>query len=208
MKRIGLLFLILALSLSFCACDEKDKAPVATPETTTAATTAAATTAVTTAATTVATTASPTVQLPGGNYKAFYNEDIGFAYPSHWLKQEGSVTLLVPANGGNNITVAYEPKTELYKNMTLASFETIFKPALQSMGVNPVDPSVEQVVNNKGVPMTRISYKTVQSGVEMTQTLLILTVGERTYSITVTVVALMPDEALVNNVFQSMLPLK
>lgn len=203
MKRIYLPVLIVALLLSLCACDGAKIDPDATAKIP-AATTLASTTATTTAATTAATTEkSPSLRYPWG-YRLYESDDLCFAYPAHWTQQEGSVVLLMPAGGGNNITVAYEPKTDFYRNMTLAQFETIFRPALESMGVHPQNPSVEQTVNEKYIPVTRISYTTVQSGVEMTQTILIFDSRERTYSITVTVVARTPDDELVENVFDTL----
>ena len=52
------------------------------------------------------------------DYVVYDDGKISFAYPKNWTKQNGSVVILTGTNG-NNITVVYEPKTNMYDDLTI-----------------------------------------------------------------------------------------
>ena len=58
-------------------------------------------------------------EVPAG-YKLYENDYVYFVYPENWETRDMSgITVLVDAATGNNITLAYEPKSDLYKTMDL-----------------------------------------------------------------------------------------
>lgn len=143
-----------------------------------------------------------TAEIPEG-YVSFDNGDISFAYPSDWTKTEGSVTQLInPAGVGNNITVSYEAKSDLYKKMTVDSFNTTLKPMLETAGMKVSGVKVEQRKNPLGIDATAISYSASMSNVSMSQTMFIVDSGNKNYIVTITEVN--ADSTLVNNVFNTL----
>ncbi len=140
--------------------------------------------------------------LPTG-YQWFDNDAIRFAYPSDWVMQEGSVTMLVNATGmGNNITVAYEPKSNIYANMDEEDFATMFAPVFEAMGATVTDASVMQTRNASGQLMTRIGYTLTMNGSRMYQTMFILPANNLNYVVTVTETG--TDTTLRTNVFNTL----
>ena len=139
------------------------------------------------------------VDVPDGYTLYENNNDISFAYPEDWTVQEGSV-VVIKSKTGNNITLAYEPKTDMYDDMTVSTFNTTLKPMLENAGMSVSEVSVEHKTTN-GLDVVEISYKAKMSGQTMDQTLFVVTVGERTYSISVTEVT--ADSELVQNVFNT-----
>lgn len=140
--------------------------------------------------------------LPTG-YQWYDNGAIRFAYPSDWAKQDGSVTMLINGTGiGNNITVAYEPKSDIYAEMDVASFTATLAPLFESMGATVSNPSVEQTENASGQKMTRIGYTLTMNGSTMHQTMLILPANNLNYVVTVTETG--ADTTLRTNVFNTM----
>lgn len=143
--------------------------------------------------------------IPDG-YQVYSNDDISFAYPEGWTKNDGSTVMLVNEAGvGNNITVVYEAKNDFYSTMDVEDFNTSMKPALETVGATITDTVVTQTKNDLSVSITKVSYNaTAANGVSMAQTMYITTVGNRTYVITVTVTDSDSAANLVENVFDTL----
>ena len=86
--------------------------------------------------------------------------------------------------------------------MTLSDFNNELKPALESMGLTISNAAVSQTKNAADLAITKISYKATVAGVGMKQTLYITTVGNKTYTVTVTEVQ--TDETLRKTVFNTL----
>ena len=150
---------------------------------------------------------TPTAPATPDGYELYDNGKISFAYPSGWVKTDGSVVILTDNGGsGNNVTVAYEAKTDIYEKMTLESFNRDFKPAFEAMGMSISNAAVSQTKNSAGVEITKVTYNATMSGVSMKQTLAVLSVDEYTYTVTVTEVK--SDATLVDNVLNTIWKLK
>lgn len=147
----------------------------------------------------------PTLPDVPEGYSLYNDGYVVFAYPASWAKQDGSVVIL-QGDGGNNITSAYETKTDYYVNLTAEGFIADMKPLYESMGLVTSNEAVTQTVNSKGVAITNITYDATMSGVPFTQCVYIVNSGDRTYSITVSIFE--EDEALLSNVFESLTVLK
>lgn len=140
-------------------------------------------------------------EIPEG-YKLYENEYISFAYPEDWSFQAGSVDMLMnPAGSGNNITIVFENKTDAYENLTVESFNETFKPSYEAMGMSLSNVSISHE-NSNNLKFVKLSYNSRMSGVSMKQTAIITTVGDRTYSITVTEVS--SDAELLQNVIDTL----
>lgn len=142
------------------------------------------------------------VPTPDG-YAIYNNGSIAFAYPQDWTITDGSTVILVNPSGiGNNITVVYEAKNDFYKTMGVSDFETQMQPLFEQMGMAISNPSVEQTQNQSGIAITKITFSNTVSGVQMRQTMYISTVGDKTYTVTVTETT--PDAVLVETVFNTL----
>ena len=139
--------------------------------------------------------------IPEG-YQLYSDGKISFAYPKGWGKQNGTVVILLTMNG-NNITVLYEPKSDIYEKMTLESYMETYMPTYESMGVSISNVKIEKKETN-GEKVIVISQNAVNNGVKMTQTQYIMAVGDRNYVVTVTEVV--NDAKLVETVFQTLKP--
>ncbi len=137
--------------------------------------------------------------IPEG-YTLYENDDISFAYPEDWSKTDGSVMTLAGENG-NNVTVVYEAKTDVYEKLTTESFKTNVLPLYTQMGLTVTNPSVEQTETN-GLSVTKISQTMSVLTQEMDQTQYITTIDDKTYTITVTEVV--ADDTLVQTVFDTL----
>ena len=125
-------------------------------------------------------------EIPAG-YVAYENGDIRFAYPESYTKQDGSTVLLIDSTTGNNITVVYENKTDYYDKMTLEKYEEEMIPQFEAMGMTITNPSLEHLNNpTTGAAITKVTHRAVYSGASMKQTMLVLTAGQKTYTVTVT----------------------
>ena len=145
-------------------------------------------------------------EAPAGN-KLYSNDDFSFAYPEDWILKTGSVPIIADSDGsGNNITVAYEPKTTIYKEMTMSSFSDLFKPALEAMGLTVSNVSISQVKNSHGVEITKMTYNAANAAATMKQTIYCFDAGSSTYSVTVT--EMVEDYAVVQTVFNTIYVLK
>ena len=185
MKKIALtlsVLLVLVLALALTSCGE-------TTETTTETATTTTEPVITTEA------------LPEG-YVRFDNGDISFAYPESFTKTDGSTVILSDGTNGNNITVVYEDKTDYYEKMTTADYATDLRPAFSSMGMTIKGYSVDQIKNAKGTSLTKIAHTASVSDITLKQTMLVITAGEKTYTVTVT--EMVNDAALVNNVLNTL----
>ena len=90
--------------------------------------------------------------------------------------------------------------------MTTESYERDMVPFLEKAGLSVSGVQVEQTKTN-GLAVTKIHYDIVtESGTPMTQTQFIVTVKEKTYTVTVTEVE--EDQALVKNVFETFCKVK
>lgn len=141
----------------------------------------------------------PTV--PEG-YKMYDNGDIRFAYPKDWKVTNGSVVIISSENGGNNITVAYEDKTDFYDDLTADEFMDTLAPQFSALGQSVSNVKVEHLTNSIGIKLTKISLNNTVSGVSMKQTMYIIPAGDLNYVVTVTEVE--TDAKLVNNVFNTL----
>ena len=148
-------------------------------------------------------TTSQKPAIPAG-YVEYNDGNISFAYPQAWTKTDGSVTVLAGTNG-NNVTVTYEAKTDMYENMTIETFISTMVPAFSMMGLSVSNISIVKAkVNN--VDVVKMAFTTSASGVSMSQTIYCVNVAERTYSVTVTEVQ--KDAALVSNVYNTLYVVK
>ena len=98
----------------------------------------------------------PTV--PEG-YKMYDNGDIRFAYPEEWRVDDGSVAVISSKNGGNNITVAYEDKSDFYDDLTADEFMSTMGPQFSAFGQNISNAKVAHPTNEAGVKLTKISLQ-------------------------------------------------
>lgn len=140
-------------------------------------------------------------EIPEG-YQVYEDGSLSFAYPEDWTKNSGSTVILMnPAGVGNNITVVYEAKTDVYEKMTVESFNTDMKPAYEAMGMTVSNVSITNQETN-GLDVVELSYTAKMMGVSMEQTAFITTIGDRTYTVTVTETT--QDDTLVSNVFNTL----
>lgn len=199
MKRFLSIFMCLVLVLSmsaiFASCDDK-----AEPATTTAATTTAAdttTAATTTAATTTA--ATTTFAAPAGS--KLYSDGIIFAYPEEWT--ENSNGIIASPNGQKNITVVYEDATTMYDGLSADQFLAMFSPAYEQLGWSMANVTAKVETSN-GLSINVYSFETTlpQPSATMIQTVFIVTIGERTYSVTLTENAV--DAAIANTIIETL----
>lgn len=141
-------------------------------------------------------------QIPDG-YQVYNNGDISFAYPETWTMTDGSTVILVNETGmGNNITVVYEAKNDVYSTITAEDFQSQMGTILAATGMTISDCTITQTENEIGTAMTRIAFTSTVANMELGQTMYILNVGERTYTVTVT--ETVADDALVENVFNTL----
>ena len=204
------LCLILLAGILLVSCDNGTTAATSKDTSaTTAKETTASTSSETTANTSIETTANTSIETtataPEG-YKLFSDGYISFAYPENWSKTEGSVTLIQNNSTGNNITVVYEAKTDYYEDLTVTKFNSELKPVYEAMGLSISDTSVKHKTNSNDVKITRLSFTTVAAGKSMKQTVLIFTVADRTYSVTITEVV--SNTAVINTAFDSITALR
>lgn len=143
-------------------------------------------------------------EIPEG-YQVYENGGLSFAYPEDWTKTDGSTVLLINPTGiGNNITVVYESKYN-HKDLTLDTFNEQMKPSYEAMGMTVSNATVEHKTSN-GLDVTEINYTAKMMGVTMEQTAFITTIGDRTYTVTVTETT--QDDTLVSNVFNTLYEVK
>ncbi len=148
----------------------------------------------------------PTYDVPTG-YSLYEDEYISFAYPSSWTKSEMSgVLLIIDNSSGNNITLAYEPYSTVYETMDLAGFNDLLLPMLTAQGITVSGVVITQEKNDNKVPVTKITFTAVHSGVSMKQTVFVVASGNYNVALTVTEVKSVPT--VLDTVFESMIPQK
>lgn len=152
-------------------------------------------------ATTTTEPATTEAPLPEG-YVLYDNGDISFAYPENFNKTDGSTVVLSNLINGNNITIVYEAKTDYYTKMTDAIYAKDLKPAFEAMGMTIEKYTVEQIQNEKGVSLTKVTQTATVQETALQQTLLSITAGDKTYTVTVT--EMVKDADFVNNVVNSL----
>ena len=139
-------------------------------------------------------------------YTTYDNGDISFAYPSDWTKNEGSTTMLVNKSGkGNNITVVYEEKNEIYGEASDSELEKLMKDSISVTGMS-ISNFKRTKTKNDYSDIIKLTYTLSASGASMKQTQMIATVGDRTYVVTVTETT--ADQTFVDNVFNTFVVLK
>ena len=137
------------------------------------------------------------------DYQIYTDDMISFAYPDSWTKTDGDTVILIGETKiGNNITVVYEEENHFYETVTLKIFEEQMQPDLEKIGISISDVNIAQTKNDSDLKITKISYTASFSGQTMKQTLLITTVKDRTYTVTVT--EAVSDTELLNNVFTTL----
>ena len=191
-----LCLLMVCTSLVIVSCEEDEDKPSAETTRTETTTEETAKAETTTEETTEATSVVPT------GYQLYDDGELCFAYPKTWTKTVGSTVILQNTSTGNNITVVYEAKTDYYEKLTKSTFQSELKPVLESLGMSISDETVTQVQNDNGMKITEIVYLATAQGRMLKQTMLITTVGERTYSVTIT--EMQTDDTLNQNVFDSL----
>ena len=143
------------------------------------------------------------LEAPEG-YKMYQYEDIAFAYPENWILDElyGVLVLIRDTDSGNNITLAAEPYTGLYDNMTVEMFNQYIKPQYDSLGMTLSDINIEKETVN-GLNVTVIGHITRYDGQTLYQTSFYFTVNNVTYAIAVTENP--PEPGLAGTVFNSII---
>ena len=138
-------------------------------------------------------------KTPDG-YTIYENNAISFAYPEDWTVTDGS-TVTITGPNGNNITVVYEDKTDMYENMTTESYKSELVPVYESMGLAIENPNVKQTQHND-MKLTIFTHTMITSSKCVNQTQYITTIGDKTHIVTVTEVV--EDDTLVENVLQTL----
>ncbi len=124
-------------------------------------------------------------------YKTHTEGKISFAYPEGWA-QVGAMFMDSTGNG-NNISVAAEPLTNMYKTMTVEKFNQTIAPQFSAMGITASDVAIEQKTNANGEEISVITYTATSMGVSMAQTILCVNASDATYAVTVTEVVEAPQ---------------
>lgn len=195
---VMLLFVATLMVMSACGGTSETTTEPATTTTEPATTTTvpAITSTVPVVTTTTPETTEPTI--PEG-YTLYQNEGISFAYPENYVKASDMMT---DATTGNNVNVITEAKNDYYATMDLAAFNRDLVPVYESMGMTVSNISVAQTKNAAGLAISKFSYTTTIEGISMKMTQFITTVGQKTYTVTVTEVV--SDADLANNVFNTL----
>ena len=123
-------------------------------------------------------------ETPKG-YELYENDYFSFAYPEEWEIQKGSVTIIYDQSTGTNINMMYEEKTDEYDNLDAQGFTEFIKESLAGTGAtfNSVYAQKYKTVNAE---LNTVTYIAKLYGITYYQTALLVTVDDRTYSITVT----------------------
>lgn len=201
MKKFLSMFLALVVVLSalamFAACDngkDKDDDKDDKKGTTTVVTTTEAPTTAT------PTTAAP--KVPNG-YKLYNGEGFSFAYPETWTDSGmQGVVFFQNASTGSSLNVVSEIKTSEYDNITIDSFNAIYKPAYESVGMAVSNPKVNYETID-GVRVLNLSFDVEMSGVSMKMAQFVFSLENSTYSITVSEVK-GADSGVINTVYDSL----
>ena len=143
-------------------------------------------------------------QVPEG-YATYENDDISFAYPEGWKKNEmGTLVMLVDMEKGNNVTVTYQAKSDVYSTMDVSGFNQLLKPSYEAAGMTVSNLKVSQTKNSGQFSVTKITYEATQSGNNFNQMMVVIAAGEYDYIITVTEGKTTPVDGLMDVVFNSL----
>lgn len=161
-----ILCMLLAMLMLVCvvSCDKKDDEPKdTTPPTKTV-----------------------TVNAPEG-YAVYKNDDIGFAYPESWTRTDASVVMLIDNSTGNNITVSYEAKSDMYETMTQSEAVELLEMVAASINATVSNVTLAKETNQNGLSLVKIACTMrTSNGVSMKQTMLITESGNQNYVVNVT----------------------
>ena len=139
--------------------------------------------------------------LPEG-YAEYNNTAISFVYPEAWTLTDGTPAIIADGTAGNNITVAFGEKAGVWTEMTADIYTSLMSEQLALLGMTISDVAVEQLTASTGEAITKITQTTTVETASMLQTLLVITVGEYDYTVTVTEVV--AAEGLVDAVVASL----
>ena len=146
-------------------------------------------------------------EVPAG-YKLYENDYVYFVYPENWETRDMSgITVLLDAATGNNITLAYEPKSDLYKTMDLEKFNNTFVPIWKQQGMNVSNVQITNSIENSlGYEISKFTFNATQSGQNMKQEMYIIPSGSYNYVVNVTQGVGKEVKGLTETVFNSLTP--
>ena len=116
------------------------------------------------------------------------------------------MAIFINQRTGNTVDIVYEQKTTFYDNMTTERFNYQLKPYYESSGMTISSVNIEYLSNSNGLNIAKFTMAARTPDVPMTQTLLVVTVADRTHVITIWEIENEPE--LVNNIFNSLTALK
>jgi len=116
----------------------------------------------------------------------YTEKSLTFAYPEGWSVTEASVNIIVDLLTGNNITVVYEAKHNVFDNITTEEFNETWVPLYLLLGMDLSDVAVDHSTNGNGVNITTISFMNNVGNSPVKQTQLIMSCDKYTYTVTVT----------------------
>lgn len=138
------------------------------------------------------------VKIPEG-YKKFENDfEVSFAYPEDWTVTNGSIVIITSPDENENITVTYEQKSNIYKNMTEEYFNENLAPMYSAQGINVQSVTIEQLDRD----VTKISMVNSVYSTTLYQTQLIIPSSDYNYCITITGRTL--NTTLIDNVYNTL----
>jgi hypothetical protein len=147
--------------------------------------------------------------VPKG-YALYENDHIYFVYPEKWTPNslgDNAGALILDGTTGNNITAVGEVYSNIYKDMTVESFNSLIKPSLDSQGLSVSGVKISQVKNARNTELTKISYTVKNAaGTSMKQTIYVVASGDLNYAINVTEVKSV--SGLLDTVFNSIVSKK
>ena len=146
-------------------------------------------------------------EVPAG-YKLYENDYIYFVYPENWETRDMSgITVLLDAATGNNITLAYEIKSDLYKTMDLEKFNSTFVPVWKQQGMTVSNIQITNSIENAlGYEISKFTFNATQSGQSMKQEMYIIPSGGYNYVVNVTQGVGKEVKGLAETVFNSLTP--
>ena len=97
-------------------------------------------------------------------------------------------------------------KSDLYKTMTVETFNSMIKPSLDAQNMSVSNVKIEQVKNKLGFEITKISYSATGKGVTVKQVIFVIPSGSYNYAIYVTEAKKV--EGLLDTVFESLVAKK
>lgn len=118
-------------------------------------------------------------------YDLYENDDLSFAYPQEWDMEKGSITLIYDPITGNNINIVYEENTDEYENLTAKEFTDLMQTSLVGISGSIIN-VYEKKYETVNAEVDTFTYS-VKLGENISyQTMIIATIEERIYLITVT----------------------